>query len=324
MSEDNNTDNASTTSATDTAPATEAPDITGSISEPMTWEDSPIAQVYNPDGTPKAEAAKALAGMGREDIAGHALRNGQDFFTALKTGKDAAAFASSKQEGMVKMPGEDASDEDRATFNQSLGALSSKEDYMANMWPDDLPKDFARDEGLADVFAEHVSKFPINTAESTKALVAGVLAYQGTQQETGQQEYAAEAEKQAKATADTLTVELGGKGNFKEFSDNAKALVTSKEFQEMGFNFTVAEGGALEADNPLHAAMLTDAPILRMIKSMVASNAPAGIPQNNPSTASRADNEGKAREIYKEFGAGPGGWRSTEKMEEYYQLKGIK
>ena len=288
----------------------------------VTWENSPIAKIYNPDGTPTQNAANALAEMGREDIAGHALRNGQDLFTALKTGKDAAAFASSKQEGMVKIPGEDATPEDRAAFNKSLGALESKEDYLSKIWPDNLPDDFQKDEGLAGILAEHAASSPVLNAASAQDLVGKVVAYQAEQMEALDKQAFEASEKAALEVADTLTAELGGKPQFEQFSNDAKDLLTSKEFQDLGFQFSRDEGGKLRTENPQHAAMLADPAILRMLKMVSDFKKPAGVPAGNAQPRS-SDAEANRKEAAEMARKNPNGFKSQEDLNKYNQLLGI-
>tara|TARA_R110000822_G_scaffold90467_3_gene209152 strand:- start:4395 stop:5330 length:936 start_codon:yes stop_codon:yes gene_type:complete len=305
-------------------PTADAADSAGQEADPITWENSPIAQIYNPDGTQKADAPTAMAALGKEDIAGHTLRNGQGLWTALKTGKDATAFASQKQEerdGFIKLPGEDATDDDRSKFSESIGALSSKEDYLAQIWPDDLPEGFAKDESLADIFAGHVALNPVNSAESTKQLVAKVIGYQGEQIEAHEKTEAEEAEKQELDTRDKLIVACGGTEHYNKFAKEAKADVISKEVLDMGFTFQRGEGDDVVATDPLDARLLTHLPFLLFLKERADSRRSAGIPRADPGGSSQGTNDEKARAIYEE--AGVGGWKSTDKMKEYYRLKGI-
>lgn len=302
----------------DTAAATSALDAGGTE---ITWENSPIAQVYNPDGSPKDTAAQALAEMGKEDLAGYALRNGQDIFTALKTGKDATAFASQKLEGVVKLPGEDATDEDRAKFNQALGALDNPEDYLKDIWPEDLPEGFQKDDKLASLLAEHATSNPVLNTESVKGLVGKFIAHQNEQIAEMQKTELEAAQEAANVTKDTLTAEMGGTVQFEQFAKSAKEAMTSTEFQQFGFEFKPDENGKLSTDNPLHAALLNDPAFLRLLKSNIDAKAPAGIPSGQVHAQSQQDNDAKARELYENFGVG--GWKDSAKMNEYYRLKGI-
>jgi len=309
-----------TDTPTQEAPVTQETTTT-EASQEITWENSPIAQVYNPDGTPKAEAATALAEMGKEDLTGYALRNGQDFFTALKTGKDAAKFAGQKLDGVIKMPGEDATDDERIQFNKSLGALESAEDYAANIWPDELPEGFQKDEGLAGLLAEHAAKSPVMTADSVKELASKFIAHQQEQQSSMMEQHQQDAETKAKEVADKLTVELGGSLKYKEFSDGMKDMVTSPEFAEMGFQFQRNEDGTVSSENPLHAAMLSDPAVLRFMKERMDASKPANIPGQTPSNFSSETNEEKAQELYRKHGVG--GFKSSKHLNEYNRLRGI-
>jgi hypothetical protein len=308
-------------------PSTPAPESSSSpeptpSSDTVTWDNSPIAKIYNPDGTPKAEAAAALAEMGQEDLAGFALRNGQDLFAALKSGKDNQTAARAKTEGMIKIPSEDATETDRSEFNKSLGALETPEDYKANMWPDELPEGFEKDEGLAGVFAEHAAKNPVNTAEGVKALVASVIEYQAKQQEDMAEQYRAQAEEAATKTKEALTIEMGGNSAFEKFSIDMKDMVTSQEFSELGFEFVRNEDGTVSSENPLHAAMLSDPAILRLFNERMTANAPASIPGSTPSQMSPSDRNKAAKEFYAKHGVG--GFKSSEHLAEYNRLRGIK
>lgn len=288
----------------------------------VTWENSPIARIYNPDGTPKADAAKVFDEMGKGEIAGHALRNGQDLFTALKTGRDATAFASQKMEGVVKLPGEDATDDQRAEFHKALGALPSKDDALASIWPDDLPEGYQKDEGLAEMIADHVATNPVNTADSLKQLVVKFDELQSQRLEEIQKTSLEEAQKVADATKDTLTAELGGTTAFETFAKDAGDFAVDGKLKEFGFEFYRGEDGKLQSDNPTHQAMLSDVASLRWIKSTMEAYKPARLPGSNPDQAGTVDADTRARELYNKF-AGPGGWTSDKAYSEYKKLRGI-
>lgn len=304
-----------------TTTATESPETTTSLDGgEVTWENSPIAKVYNPDGTPRDDAAVALTAMGREEIAGHALRNNQDLFTALKTGKDAASFASSKIEGMVKIPTDESTDEERAKFNESLGALDSAEKYLENIWPENLPDDFNKDEGLAKILAEHAAKNPVLNADSTKELASKVIEYQQGQITEIQKNQFEESQKVAESTKNTLTAELGGIVQFEEFSKEARDALTSDDFKKMGFEFEIKDG-KLSSANPQQAQLASDPAFLRLLKSHLDLTRPEKIPGEVATGVTSQSADEKARAIFEEFGAG--GWKSAEKLAEYNRLRGI-
>lgn len=296
--------------------------LESSQAQAVTWENSPIAAIWNPDGTPKAEGAQAFNAQGRDDLAGFALRNGQDLFTTLKTGRDAVSRFQTATEGTIRIPGEDSSAEDRQAFNKALGALDNKDDYLKSIFPDDLPEGFEKDEGLAGILAEHASTNPVLTPASAKELVAKVIAYQTESFNGMEVKQLEEATAKAQETRDVITAELGGTKQFEQFSANMKEFATSKAAEEMGFSFQMGEDGKVVTNNPLHAALLSDPAGLRLLKTAMEKHLPAGLPQSTGSgSSSAADNESKASEMAR---LNPNGFKSQADLDKYNSLLGIR
>lgn len=253
--------------------------------ESVTWENSPIAQVWNPDGSPREGAQEKLKELGYEDISGFALRNNQGLIDALKSGKEARSMLSKRQEAVenaIIKPGEDASEEDRLAFKASLGALATSEDYAKSMWPDDLPDDFQKDEGLASLVSEWAAKNPINTPEAMKELTQGVIALQQQQQKTLAETHLEESKKEAEAVKATLMAELGGEKAFSDFSQLIGTYLTGPEAVKLGFDVRTEEGedGKKKyiTENPFHAAMLNDPTALRLLAARAKEVNPAKVP----------------------------------------------
>ena len=284
----------------------------------VTWENSPIAAIWNPDGTPKAEGAKAFNEQGRDDLAGFSLRNGQDLFTTLKTGRDAVSRFQGATEGMVKVPGEDSSPEDRQAFNKSLGALDTKEDYLKSIFPDTLPEGMVRDEGLAGILAEHAVGNPILTAESAQQLAAKVIEYQSSALKSMGVQELETATAKSQETRDIITAELGGTQEFEKFSEGMKGFAVSKAAEDMGFKFQKGEDGKLFTDNPLHAALLSDPAGLRLLKTAMEKHAPAGLPQGGGNTSSSSvDKMKQASDMVR---ANPNGFKTQADLDKYQSL----
>ena len=306
----------------DNAAVIDAPAPAGG--DEVTWENSPIAQVYNPDGSPKETAATALEELGHGEFAGHALRNGQDIFTALKSGKDAFTQASQRQEG-VSIPGEDATDEDRRAFSTALGVPDDAEAIKAGIWPEDLPDDFQKDEGLADILATHALESPVLTQEGIQGLASKFIAHQQEQTQKAIEEQTQAATEAATKTKDGLTVEFGGTEKYAEFSDEVRKEATTA-MNDLGFDFRLendenGEPKMLVSDNPLHQAMLADAPTLRLLKTVMDLKRPAGIPgQEASSHATQEENMQKAMDLKKKH---PMGFPDQKTLDEYNGYMGM-
>ena len=307
----------------DTTPTGQTTAATGQTTQAqeVTWENSPIAAIWNPDGTPKAEGAKAFNEQGRDDLAGFALRNGQDLFTTLKTGRDAVSRFQTATEGTVRIPGEDATPEDRQAFNKSLGALDNKEDYLKSLFPENLPEGFQKDEGLASILAEHAVSSPVLTADSARELASKVIEYQQGQIKTFEEKQLEEATTNAQATRDLITAELGGTVQFEKFSEGMKEFALSKAAQDMGFQFQKGEDGKLFTENPLHAALLSDPTGLRLLKTAMEKHVPAGLPGSNVSTSATTNNLAEASEMVKKY---PNGFKTQADQDRYNYLIGAK
>lgn len=306
-----------TTTTEETSAATEQTTETQAV----TWENSPIAAIWNPDGTPKADGAKAFNDQGRDDLAGFALRNGQDIFTTLKTGRDAVSRFQTATEGTIKIPGEDASPEDRQAFNKSLGALDNKEDYLKSLFPESLPEGFQKDEGLASILAEHAVSSPVLTADSAKDLASKVIEYQQGQLKSFEEKQLEEAATNAQATRDLMTTELGGTAQFEKFSDVMKEFAVSKAAQDLGFKFQKGEDGKLFTENPLHAALLSDPTGLRLLKTAMEKFMPAALPNGSEASTTSQDNLKEASDMVRRF---PNGFKTQADQDRYNHLIGAR
>lgn len=80
------------------------------------------------------------------------LSNFRDFGGLSKALVDNMQAARAKTEGMVKLPADDASDEEKAAFRQALGIPEKPEDYGLKP-PEKLPEGVEWDEGFASDFA---------------------------------------------------------------------------------------------------------------------------------------------------------------------------
>lgn len=302
------------TAPTEAAPSTQEPQTE------VTWENSPIAQIYNPDGTPKEGAAEAFKAQGREDLAGFTLRNNQDFFTTLKNGREATAMASRKAEiaqNAVTLPGEDATDEDRLAFREKLGAFKSVEDASKAIWPADLPEGFVKDEKLGGLFAEYAAKHPVNTPEAVQELAASFIAHQNELMVSHEEGMVKQGEENALKTREIMTKELGGPQAFAQFSTDAKEFMTSEAARALGFEFEKKESGSIETKNPLHAAMMSDPTFLRILHSTVSKEKPATLPGGRPMPVTQSGLKERKQELLLR---NSGGWNSSDDHAEYLSI----
>jgi len=253
-----------------------------SSGQEVTWENSPVAQIWNPDGTPKEGAQASMASLGHEGISGFSLRNNQSIFDALKGGKEARASLSQRQEaveGAIMKQGENATPEDQAAYRASLGALSTPDEYLKDLFPSDLPEGFKKDDELGKFASEWAAKNPVNTPEAMKELAAGVIQLQQSQKATMEEQYLASSAEEAKATRADLTMELGGEKEFAEFSESITTYLKSDAARKDGFNFSEVDG-KMVTDNPLHAAYLNDKALLKAIGHRAKDSNPARLPGN--------------------------------------------
>lgn len=287
---------------------------------PVTWETSPLARIYNPDGSQKDGAAEALKELGYEDISGVLLRNGAGFFDTAKQHKDARATLSQKMEGVVKLPGADATPEQHQEFRKSLGALSKADDYAAAMWPDDLPEGFAKDEGLGKMASEWAAEHPVNTPEAVKALTGKFIAHQAAQIAAANSKAQEEATELATKARAALTTELGGEKAFEMFSLQAKEFLSGQAAKQFGFDFKKDESGKLHAENPLHQAMVNDPAFLRMLHGVVKDHRPASLPGSGGMGAPVGNDSPRMKEL---IGKMANGTMSSSERSEYNAARGI-
>ena len=251
-------------------------------SQGITWENSPVAQIWNPDGSPKDGAQESMASLGHEGIAGFSLRNNQSIFDALKGGKEARASLSQRQEaveGSIMKPGENSTPEDQAAYREALGALSTPDEYLKDLFPSDLPEGFKKDEELGKFASEWAAKNPVNTPEAMKELAAGVIQLQQSQQATMEEKYLESSAESAKATKADMVMELGGEKQFSDFEESITTYLKSDASRKDGFDFREVEG-KMVTNNPLHAAYLNDMALLKAIGNRAKESNPARLPGN--------------------------------------------
>lgn len=80
---------------------------------------------------------------------------------------DNMTAARAKTEGMVKLPGENATPEELQAFYRSLGAPEKPEDYGIAK-PDDLPEGMGWDDKLASAFTAKASQIGLTKAQATE------------------------------------------------------------------------------------------------------------------------------------------------------------
>lgn len=301
--------------AIDTAPA-----------EGVTWENSPIAQVYNPDGSPREGALEKMTELGHGDSAKWALNNGQDIFTALKNGKESTTALRTRQEaaeGSITPPGEDATDEDRAAFAQALGVNANADEVAKAIFPEELPEGFQKDEALAGILAKHAAENPVNTPESLQKLAIAYMGHQDSQIKDFEAKQLEESNQAAQALQDKLKLEAGGEQEFAKFADGIKQFLISEAGQQYGFQFNGEKDGdklTVKSDNPLHQAMLNDEAGLRALSALAEKHRPAGLPGSTPAGMSQQSADDKARELLQR---NPDGWKSSADYAEYQRLRGL-
>lgn len=151
--------------------------------------------------------------LGNEALTGHLARY-DGLESALKGGFEAKQALSKKTEGMIKLPGEDASDDERNAFYQQMGRPESADKYT---WQAPEGKELD-----ADSFAEYQKKF-FEEGFSDKNFQFAMNAHLENEQakEAQYQEYQANL---AKETEATLKNEWGN-----EYPDNIKAALKVAE-----------------------------------------------------------------------------------------------
>tara|TARA_R100001463_G_scaffold10301_11_gene30239 strand:- start:546 stop:1496 length:951 start_codon:yes stop_codon:yes gene_type:complete len=284
------------------------------------WEGSPIAQVYHPDGTLRANAGDSLRELGHEDLAGFATRNDQSFFDALKNGKEARAGLSQRQESIdntVVKPGEGATPEDLAAYREGLGALPSADAYKEALIPKDLPEGVEIDEGLASLVSEWATKHPVNTPEAMQELFKSHSELMDGMIESNQQSAEHEFNKQREETHKLLTAELGGEEVKSKFDEDLGKFLMSEQGRNMGFEYEVSENGEIVTSNHLHAAMMNDPAFLRVMRQAVALNNPQSLPGGRVAPTDIKGMQERKRELIM---SSSGGWKSESDHQEYKSI----
>ena len=191
--------------------------------------------------------ASSLTGEGFADFAKEQGWNSAD--DAVKAYQDQRAGL----EGMIKVPGEDASDEDRAAFAKALGVPDTEDGYQFSL-PEKMPENVQYDENLAASFKAKAKEIGLTLAQA-QALHDFQMEAVGTQANAfleGQKQ--AEAEKTAKAEAshDAL-VKAWGKEGSESYNKNlalanralSKMVPDGKLMEEFKSNGVFSEDGAV-------------------------------------------------------------------------------
>lgn len=309
--------------ALDTAPAAEevAQDTQGqapSNGDAVTWDNSPVAQIFNPDGSQRDGAADALKELGYESEAGTVLRNGVGLFDSFKQHAEVHKAFREKQDGSVRVPGEEATDDERSEFFGKLGALTNAEEYAKLLFPEDLPEDFQKDENLASFVSEWAAKNPVNTPEALQGLAKQFIEHQQSQVTAYEEQAKADHDKLVADTKNQLRTELGGDKAFHDFASGIKEYLTSDAAKSMGFAFEQGENG-LQSSNPLHTQMLNDPASLKMLSALSQKNMPATLPSGSAMPVSPQERAQMRQEI---IARNPNGWQSKADFEEYQALQG--
>jgi hypothetical protein len=116
---------------------------------------------------------------------------------------DNMTAARAKTEGMVKVPGENATPEERAAFYRSIGAPEKPEDYGIAK-PDDLPEGVTWDDNLAASFAAKAASLGL-----TKQQAKELQAFQLENVKQSQTQMRAAAENALKLEKEELTKTFG-------------------------------------------------------------------------------------------------------------------
>ncbi len=295
-----------------------APESSASTSfgEVSSWEDSPISRIYNPDGTQKEGAADVFKELGFESEAGTVLRNGAGLFDSFKQHATTHKSFREKQEGTVKVPNAEASEEERQEFFGKLGASTNSEDYSQKLFADELPEGIAKDEVLASFVSEWAAKNPVNTPESLGELAQQFLEHQVGQAKAHEEEYQAEYDKNVQDTRMQLKTELGGDKAFHDFAQGIKSFLVSDSAKSLGFQFENGDGG-LHTSNPLHAQMLNDPAALKMLSALSSKNMPSSLPSGAAVPPTAQERDARRQELVSK---NPNGWQSKADFDEYQAL----
>lgn len=281
------------------------------------WEGSPIAQIYHPDGKLREGAGDALKSLGYEDLTGFITRNNHSFFDTVTGGKEARTALSQRQEiaenSFVK-PGEGATPEEYSEFATKLGALTKPEEYLEHLKPEDMPEGFTFDEGLAGFVSDWASKHPVNTPEAMKELAKGHVQFIQQMAEKSQQEEVERFNQLSQETAKTMTEKLGGPQAKAAFDNSLEEFVLSNTAKSLGFEFYKNEEGQIVTDNPLHAVMLNDVASLQLLRGVIENTKSATLPNGTAMPIDKAGLESRKRELLQN---NSGYWRSNSEHEEY-------
>ena len=302
--------------------AASAPDASQSVSSGATesWEGSPIAKVYHPDGSLRSNAGDSLRELGHEDLSGFATRNDQSFFDALKNGKEARAGLSQRQDASsnaIIRPGEGATPEDLASYRESLGALPSAEAYKEALIPKDLPEGTEIDEGLTSLVTEWATKHPVNTPEAMQELYAAHTQMMESAVSSHVETANAEFDKTREETHKLLTAELGGEAVKSKFDDQLGEFLLSDKGKAAGFEYEKSETGEIVTANPLHAAMMNDPTFLRVMKQAMDRTMPASLPDGRAMPTDVQGLQERKRELIM---SSSGGWQSDSDHQEYKSI----
>lgn len=301
------------------APATES-------TEAVTWENSPIAQVYNPDGSPRENAGEALKALGYDGLDGFALNGGNQssIFEALSRGKEARAGLSQRQEGMVKALSENSSAEDIQRFRSAVGALNTPDEYKAQLWPEQMPEGVEKDEKLAEGVSAWAVKNNIPAA-AVKELAEMQIMNSAERSKSLMDQHVQEGNERAEATQKALIQELGGEKQFHEFSESVKQYLVSDAGKKAGFDFVKVDTGDgkfhVNTENPIHAAMMTDKAFLKVLGNFAKTQNPAKLPNGQPSQGSASTDKARLQELTRKVSSGT---INAEERREYNEALGIK
>ncbi len=179
--------------------ATPAPETTAAPTTPATPTPEQVLkgwheQVIGPDGKFVDAWQDKLPDDFAEDRA--LLGRFGDLKTLVKTLKDNMATARAKTDGLVKVPGQDATPEERAAYFKAIGVPDDPKGYGIKP-PEKLPEGVTWDNGMSEKFASKAHEIGLTPAQ-VAALQEWQLSYVGEQSAAPRQALASqmEAEKQ--------------------------------------------------------------------------------------------------------------------------------
>nr|WP_321456134.1 hypothetical protein [uncultured Cohaesibacter sp.] len=219
-----------------------------------------IAHAPEDGGTGGGDTGTGDAGAGEENAFASSLTGeGYSDFAKEQGWKSADDAVKAYQdqrsglEGMIKVPGKDASDEDRAAFAKALGVPDTADGYQFSL-PEKMPENVQYDEKLATSFkakAKEIGLTPMQ-AQALHDFQMEAVGSQASSMMEGQKQ--AEAEKTAKAEAshDAL-VKAWGKEGSESYTKNLalanralnKMVPDGKLMEEFKSNGVFAEDGAV-------------------------------------------------------------------------------